>query len=113
MGTPCASTAHYGVGYGPRMSSFAGLPHFEDVRFEGNFPIAQLTFSDRDFPTLVHLCAFNPLIPHDELNSGLPAAFFEWEIENVTVDGTPIDFQLVEGKLLLGNALIRKELWLT
>ena len=27
--------------------------------------------------------AFNPFIPHDEFNSSLPAAFFEWEIENI------------------------------
>ena len=84
MGTSCASNGHYGFGYGPRGNSLAGFPHFKNVTFDGAFPIARLSFSDDDFPATVRLCAFNPLIPHDEFNSGLPAAFFEWEIENIT-----------------------------
>ena len=84
MGTSCASGRHYGFGYGPRENSLAGFPHFKNVSFDGTFPIAKLSFSDKDFPAVVRLCAFNPLIPHDEFNSSLPAAFFEWEIENIT-----------------------------
>lgn len=86
MGTPCAATGHYGIGYGPRKNSLAGFPHFKDVSFEGNFPLANLRFSDSDFPAVVRLCAFNPFIPHEEDDSSLPAAFFEWEIENITND---------------------------
>lgn len=82
MGTPCASAGHYGFGYGPRESSLAGFPHFKDVSFDGAFPMARLTFSDGEFPAVVRLCAFNPFIPHDTFDSSLPAAFFEWEIEN-------------------------------
>ncbi|MBO5271125.1 MAG: hypothetical protein J6B77_10085, partial [Clostridia bacterium] len=82
-GTPCSSNGHYGFGYGPREKSLAGFPHFRDVVFEGTFPIARLAFSDGDFPAIVRLCAFNPFIPHDAWNSSLPAAFFEWEIENI------------------------------
>ncbi len=84
MGTSCASTGHYGFGYGPHSNSLAGFPHFKNVSFDGSFPTANLSFSDDDFPAIVRLCAFNPLIPHDEFNSSLPAAFFEWEIENIT-----------------------------
>jgi len=84
LGTPCAAAKHFGFGYGPDGSSLAGFPHFEDVTFEGIFPIARLTFQDKDFPLEVRLCAFNPFIPHDAYNSSIPAAFFEWEIENVT-----------------------------
>lgn len=71
-----------GFDFGPRDNSMAGFPHFRNVGFEATFPMAQLHYSDEDFPANVHLCAFNPLIPHDALNSSLPAAFFEWEIEN-------------------------------
>jgi len=84
MGTSCASRGHHGFGYGPRGNSLAGFPHFRNVTFDGSFPIAKLSFCDDDFPAIVRLCAFNPLIPHDEYNSSLPAAFFEWEIENIT-----------------------------
>ncbi len=83
-GTPGAGRGMGGLGYGygPLDNSFAGFPHFKDVTFEGTFPMANLTFADEDFPAVVRLCAFNPFIPHDEYNSSLPAAFFEWEIEN-------------------------------
>ncbi|MBQ8344891.1 MAG: hypothetical protein IJY42_01330 [Clostridia bacterium] len=84
MGTACASHGHYGFGYGPRESSLAGFPHFRNVTFEGIFPVARLTFSDPSFPFVVRLCAWNPMIPHDEFHSSLPAAFFEWEIENTS-----------------------------
>ena len=77
---------YIGFGFGPWNNSMAGFPHFKNVEFEGDFPIANLKFSDDDFPAVVKLCAFNPIIPHDEFNSSLPAAFFEWEIENVTND---------------------------
>ena len=83
-GTPCKSSSYHGFGYGPAGNSMAGFPHFESVSFDGSFPLANLIFSDGDFPGKVRLCAFNPFIPHDEYNSSLPSAFFEWEIENVT-----------------------------
>lgn len=73
-----------GFDFGPRVSSLAGFPHFKNVQFEGEFPIAKLLYQDEDFPAIVRLCAFNPLIPHDDFNSSLPAGFFEWEIENIT-----------------------------
>ena len=83
-GTSCASSGYYGFGFGPRENSLAGFPHFKSVSFDGAFPVATLSFSDEDFPALVRLSAFNPFIPQDEFNSSLPAAFFEWEIENIT-----------------------------
>ncbi len=74
----------WGFGHGVKRTSLAGFPHFRNVEFDGAFPMANLTFKDEDFPAIVRLCAFNPLIPHDDFNSSLPAAFFEWEIENAT-----------------------------
>ena len=73
-------------GRGVRANSLAGFPHFQNVVFEGNFPLANLTFSDPDFPAIVRLCAFNPFVPHNDFQSSIPAAFFEWEIENTAED---------------------------
>ncbi len=92
LGISCASSGHYGFGFGPRANSLAGFPHFKNHVFEGNFPLAKITFSDDDFPAIVRLCAFNPFIPHDDFNSSLPAGFFVWEIENTTDE--VIDFAL-------------------
>ena len=75
---------HTGFGFGPRVNSLAGFPHFKDSVFDGTFPIANLTLKDKDFPAIMRLTAFNPFIPHDSFNSSLPAAFFEWEIDNVS-----------------------------
>lgn len=75
-------TGHAGYGYGPLKESMCGFPHFKKVTFDGEFPVARLTFEDHDFPGKVVLTAFNPFIPLDEDNSSIPAAFFEIEVEN-------------------------------
>lgn len=74
--------SYTGYGWGPDNSSLRGFPHFKKVVFDGEFPIATLTFNDDKFPADVKLKAFNPFIPRDSHNSGIPAAFFEVEINN-------------------------------
>jgi non-lysosomal glucosylceramidase len=71
-------------GFGPSREFLTGLPHFQAVDFTGEFPIARLDFVDDKFPGQVRLTAFNPFIPLNDFDSGLPAAFFEFEIENTT-----------------------------
>lgn len=78
------SGGYRGFGAGVHADSLAGFPHFRNLCFEGNFPFAHLTFEDEDFPGKVRLTAFNPMIPHNSFDSSLPAAFFEWEIENTS-----------------------------
>ncbi|MBE6589469.1 MAG: hypothetical protein E7643_04755 [Ruminococcaceae bacterium] len=69
---------------GTPTQTMAGFPHFRDVSFEGRFPVAQLRLSEENFPIVARLTAFNPFIPHNEDDSSLPVAMFEWELENVT-----------------------------
>lgn len=71
-----------GYGFGPSETTFCGFPHFRKVSFDARFPIATLTFRDPDFPGKVVLKAFNPMIPLDTENSGIPAAFFEITIQS-------------------------------
>ncbi len=71
-------------GFGPPRENMAGLPHFKKVRFTGPFPVADLLFQDDTFPGQVRLTGFNPFIPLNEKDSGIPAAFFEIEIRNTT-----------------------------
>ena len=77
----------HNYGFGPQNSTMAGFPHFSKCEFNGEFPIAELVFSDGDFPGEVTLRAFNPFIPLDSKNSSIPAAFFEVEYTNKT-DGS-------------------------
>lgn len=71
-----------GFGNGIHQTTMAGFPHFKNVVFNGEFPIAELTFTDDTFPGEVILTAFNPFIPLDSYNSSLPAAFFDIKIKN-------------------------------
>lgn len=83
---------HSGYGYGPANDLMGGYPHFRDVTFVGEFPIATIRFKDDDFPAAVNMTAFNPFIPRDSFNSSIPAAFFEMEAENVT--DRPLKYQI-------------------
>lgn len=73
---------YQGFGFGPARETMAGLPHFKDVQFNGEFPVAELTFKDPNFPGKIKMKAFNPFIPLNDKDSSMPAAFFEIEVEN-------------------------------
>jgi len=73
-----------GYGFGPRRGQMAGFPHFEHMKFRGEFPIAQLEFHDKADPLLVKLTAFNPFIPLNDKDSSLPAAVFAYEVTNTS-----------------------------
>ena len=85
-------------GFGPQRELMGGMPHFEKSIFEGQFPMARVSFEDDHFPGEVSLQAFNPFIPIDDKNSSLPAAFFTVRIKNTT--DQPIDYTVA---LSLGN----------
>lgn len=71
-----------GYGHGASAKTMCGFPHFSNWEFCGEFPEAEIRFSDEEFPAEVCLWAFNPMIPLDEDNSSIPGAFFEIEIKN-------------------------------
>jgi len=54
------------------------------VRFHGQYPFAFLDFEDPAAAVKVRLEAFNPLIPLDDKNSGLPCAIFRIIVTNPT-----------------------------
>ena len=71
-------------GWGPRREYMTGLPHFSDVEFRGEYPLAELGFIDATFPGAIKLLAFNPFIPLNDRDSSMPAAFFEFVVTNTT-----------------------------
>jgi len=73
-----------GFGFDLDRQNLAGMPHFKDVVFIGQYPIATLEFNEQKFPGMVSLTAFNPFIPLNDKDSGIPAAFFELTIRNFT-----------------------------
>lgn len=73
-----------GFGFGPAIQFLTGVPHFKSVEFRGEYPIARLDFEVARFPGKVALTAFNPFIPLNDVDSGIPGAFFELEVTNTT-----------------------------
>lgn len=83
---------HSGYGFGPERMTLAGMPHFQQVRFRGEYPLAQLQFSDGRMPAYVEMLAFNPFIPSFDADSSIPAAFFELCVRNT--GDSRIDYSL-------------------
>ncbi len=61
-----------------------GLPRFRNCRFEAAYPFGQVFLSDPDVPLTARLEAFNPLIPTDSDNSGIPVAILRFVLQNDT-----------------------------
>jgi uncharacterized protein (DUF608 family) len=60
----------------------AGLAHFRSCRFTGRMPFARVELSDPTVPVEVALEAFNPFIPLNDKDSGLPVAIFLYQLTN-------------------------------
>ncbi|SDR48449.1 GH116 family glycosyl-hydrolase [Pseudovibrio sp. Tun.PSC04-5.I4] len=75
-----------GFGIGANRNSLAGVPHFSKTVFTGSFPTASLQFEQEGFPADVSLQALSPFIPHNDRDSSMPVAMFEFSITNTTQD---------------------------
>jgi len=58
--------------------------YFSGCEFASYFPFADIKLTDSDFPGEITLTAFNPFIPLNGTDSGIPAAFFEFEVLNTS-----------------------------
>ena len=61
-----------------------GCPTVDNIKFEGNFPFARLTYMDKSIDIDVSLKCFSPFIKNDAKNSAIPAAIYEFELNNTT-----------------------------
>ena len=77
---------YFGSGFGVSRDAMAGLPHFREVKFRGEFPVADLAFREPKFPGQVRLRALNPFIPLNDDDSSLPAALFEITVTTTSDD---------------------------
>lgn len=62
----------------------ASTEGFSDCDFLMSFPFGELCYEGGNFPGKINFTAFNPLIPHNSIDSTIPAAFLEYEIINDT-----------------------------
>jgi len=61
-----------------------GLPRFDEGEFSARFPFAQLQLRDEEMPLDVKIVVWNPFIPADADDSGLPVAGFEYTFTNTS-----------------------------
>lgn len=94
----------------PKRLSGGGLPRFRHAVFEGAFPFARLYLDDPTVPLQVTLEAYNPFIPLNPDDSGLPIAMFHFLLHNP--NDAPVEvvlFANLENKLgypLVGGGVI-------
>lgn len=81
---PVGGVNFAGIGSGVDGWDGSGLPHFRSVEFVGAFPFAHLHFDDPDVPLEVSMEAYNPFIPLNPDDSGLPIAMFCFHLKNPT-----------------------------
>ncbi len=75
------------------------IPHIKNIRYEGVFPRATLTYEEPSLGLDVTLEVFSPWFPGDLKNSSLPSVFFTLKVKNTRK--TPVD----AGFLFIGRNL--------
>ncbi len=72
--------------------SARALPHASVGSFKTDFPFTALSYNGVPCGVGISLCAFNPTIIHNSIDSGIPAAFFEVTLSNPTTCGLTVCF---------------------
>lgn len=70
---------------------FEGLPRYQECEFIGEYPFSMVNLSDPDVPIDIQLRGYNPFIPLDDINSGIPCAILEYTLTNHSTH--QVDFQ--------------------
>src|SRR5215470_2794394 len=79
-------------GEGYRRGGFEGFPRFEKCVFKGEYPFGEANISDSSVPLQVTLTAWNPFIPLDDTNSGIPCVILEYRLHNSSQQAVEYEF---------------------
>jgi len=79
-------------GEGYRRGGFEGFPRFGKSVFRGEYPVAHVELTDPSIPLHVNLAAWNPFIPLDDKNSGIPCAILEYTLRNASSQTVAYEF---------------------
>ena len=91
---PTARIYNLGLhGVGHLQGRYEGLPRFNKNSFEGAYPFGCVKLSDPSIPLEVSLTGWSPLIPRDDIASGIPAAMLEYRFQNEST--RPVEFDFV------------------
>lgn len=78
-------------GQGLRRGGYEGFPRFQECVFKGEYPFGEAQFSDPSIPLEVKLTGWNPFIPLDDKNSGIPCAILEYTLRNTSHQ--PVEYE--------------------
>ena len=79
-------------GQGLRRGGFEGFPRFARCTFEGEYPFGVARLSDPAVAVDVTVTGWNPFIPLDDKNSGIPCAILEYELHNKSARAVEYEF---------------------
>ncbi len=79
-------------GQGFRQGGHEGLPRFSKSTFDGSYPFGNVKLTDPNVPLQVSITGFNPFIPLDQVNSGIPCAILEYTLKNRSRNRVDFDF---------------------
>src|SRR6266478_2728494 len=79
-------------GQGYHRAGFEGFPRFEKCIFKGEYPFGEAKLSDTAVPLDITLTAWNPFIPLDDKNSGIPCAILEYTFHNKSLRSVEYEF---------------------
>ncbi len=64
---------------------------WDEIIFEGTYPVATITYIDKKLPLKITLKAYSPFIPGDAYNSGLPATVQSISIKNTSKENISVE----------------------
>jgi uncharacterized protein (DUF608 family) len=79
-------------GQGLRRGGFEGFPRFQKCTFKGEYPFGEASLTDASVPLEVKVTGWNPFIPLDDRNSGIPCAILEYTLHNTST--APVEYEL-------------------
>jgi uncharacterized protein (DUF608 family) len=69
-------------GQGYHRTGSEGFPRFEKCVFKGEYPFGEAKLADSSVPLQVTLTGWNPFVPLDDKNSGIPCVILEYALHN-------------------------------
>jgi uncharacterized protein (DUF608 family) len=79
-------------GEGYYRGGFEGFPRFGKCVFKGEYPFGEAKLSDTAVPVEITVTGWNPFIPLDDKNSGIPCAILEYTLHNNTHQNVEYEF---------------------
>ena len=76
---------------GYRKGGYEGFPRFARSVFTGEYPFGEAVLTDPEIPLTARVSGWNPFIPRDDKNSGIPCAILEYTLRNTSP--RKVDFQ--------------------